>query len=348
MDVSAEQVEALASAVAVWRMQEYIVITFYCLYTYYILTTISDELSVILRQRWNRGKMLHAIIRYGTLVFIALQLTRDYRNYFSVSPMGCKALHVIYDAVLWITTMACDFSLALCLTALLQGRLIHLVGVVTLSCAVPFVNSAMNLVAQIQYPAEQVSQLDEALGYPCYSPSAEAWVEETVAFIGRGTRGYVNLVATILLALLGVATLVIRYNGQGGRLVQVIRRDGGRHYISQLVIRLVSAIVQTPSVIQAPELETSPVFVLINMATIVIIPILAQRLLLNMRKVDYMGSEPFASKLLFAPPIPGEDDDPEAGLDSFEMAPDPSGLCHRDSAGKGFEGAGVGVPASNA
>jgi hypothetical protein len=38
----------------------------------------------------------------------------------------------------------------------------------------------------------------------------------------------------VVLALLGVATLVIRYNGQGGRLVQVIRRDGGRHYISLL------------------------------------------------------------------------------------------------------------------
>jgi hypothetical protein len=67
-----------------------------------------------------------------------------------------------------------------------------------------------------------------------------------------------------------------------------------------------------------------------------------------MRKVDYMGSEPFASKLLFAPQVPGEDDDSEVGLDSFEMAPDPSGLHRRDSAGKGFEGAGVGVQGSNA
>jgi hypothetical protein len=37
-----------------------------------------------------------------------------------------------------------------------------------------------------------------------------------------------------------------------------------------------------------------------------IVPILAQRLMINMRKVDYLGSEPIASTLLFAPPGPSE------------------------------------------
>ena len=51
---------------------------------------------------------------------------------------------------------------------------------------------------------------------------------------------------------------------------------------------------------------------------------LAQRLLLNMRTVDYMGSEPVASKLLFAPPAPGSEDDLEGDFDSFEMSPEAS------------------------
>lgn len=37
-----------------------------------------------------------------------------------------------------------------------------------------------------------------------------------------------------------------------------------------------------------------------NSSRSTIIPILAQRLLLNMRKVTYVGSQPAASKLLFA------------------------------------------------
>jgi hypothetical protein len=43
------------------------------------------------------------------------------------------------------------------------------------------------------------------------------------------------------------------------------------------------------------------------------IPIFAQRLMTNMRKVDYMGSEPYASKLLFAPANSGSET--ESGFD---------------------------------
>ena len=54
-----------------------------------------------------------------------------------------------------------------------------------------------------------------------------------------------------------------------------------------------------------------------------------------MRKVDYMGSEPAASKLLFAPPAPGSEDDLEGDFDSFEMTPEPSGPRDRGAAGEG-------------
>ena len=39
------------------------------------------------------------------------------------------------------------------------------------------------------------------------------------------------------------------------------------------------------------------------------LPILAQRLLINIRRVDDMGSQPLASTLLFAPPAPSVEDE---------------------------------------
>ena len=57
--------------------------------------------------------------------------------------------------------------------------------------------------------------------------------------------------------------------------------------------------------------------------------------MINMRKVDYTGSEPIASKLLFAPPAPGSEDDIESDFDSFEMTPDPSGPGDRGAVGEG-------------
>ncbi|TEB28609.1 hypothetical protein FA13DRAFT_774061 [Coprinellus micaceus] len=97
MTMSAEDIQALTDAVAAWRMQEYICIAFYCFYAYYVVLTISKEVSIILPQKWGRGKALHAIIRYGMVVFIGLQLSRDYRNYFSISLKACKALTIMVD-----------------------------------------------------------------------------------------------------------------------------------------------------------------------------------------------------------------------------------------------------------
>ena len=80
----------------------------------------------------------------------------------------------------------------------------------------------------------------------------------------------------------------------------------------------------------------------------VIIPILAQRLLINMRKVDYMGSEPLASKLLFAPPAPGSEDDLEGDFDSFETTAEPSGPRDRGAVGERSGGCKEGEGNSNA
>lgn len=60
---------------------------------------------------------------------------------------------------------------------------------------------------------------------------------------------------------------------------------------------------------------------------------LAQRLLINLRKIDYMGSQPVASKLLFAPPAPGSEDDTEWHPDSIEMEEEHSGTHHREPKG---------------
>lgn len=52
------------------------------------------------------------------------------------------------------------------------------------------------------------------------------------------------------------------------------------------------------------------------------IPILAQRLIINLRSVDYVGAESVASKIMFAPLPRGKDDDTlydDGVIDSLEM-----------------------------
>ena len=80
----------------------------------------------------------------------------------------------------------------------------------------------------------------------------------------------------------------------------------------------------------------------------VIIPILVQRLIINMRKVDYMGSEPVASKLLFAPPAPGSEDDLDGDFGSIGMTPETSGPRYRGAAGEVSDGCKEGEGIHNA
>ena len=56
----------------------------------------------------------------------------------------------------------------------------------------------------------------------------------------------------------------------------------------------------------------------------VVIPILAQRLLINMRKVDYVGSQPVASILLFASQGHAPESDLDGETGSFEMSAAPT------------------------
>ncbi|KAJ3536606.1 hypothetical protein NMY22_g5961 [Coprinellus aureogranulatus] len=69
---------------------------------------------------------------------------------------------------------------------------------------------------------------------------------------------------------------------------------------------------------------------LISMLEIIVIPTLAQRLMINLRKADYAVSRSIASELLFAPPPPGlenselQDHDNQ---DQFEMNTGNSHAC---------------------
>ncbi|TEB24805.1 hypothetical protein FA13DRAFT_1287540 [Coprinellus micaceus] len=256
MSLSAEQTQALTDAVAMWRMQEYMAIPAYCLYVYYILTTMAEEVSIILPQKWNRGKSLYMVIRYGMLSFMILQLTRDYRSEFSLSPTSCKALLVVYDCFKYAVDFTCNFSLALCLGALLQARKLYLLAILAISCYNPILNVVTSVIADFQYAAEPPSPILAELGYPCYYMSQEKY-SKTIGYIGADIRQYLSLATTSVLFLVGVTTFAVRYKGHGGGLVRVMLRDGGLHYLSLLGIKLTLAILWTPGVLPTSELGSN-------------------------------------------------------------------------------------------
>ncbi|KAJ3546852.1 hypothetical protein NMY22_g1886 [Coprinellus aureogranulatus] len=250
----------------------------------------------------------------------------------------CKIWMVIYDAIFGLEICSCDAALALCLGALLQVKGWYLSGIMMISIGPRIVASIFNLIGNIQYPgavqchiqacishlpmlhsAEPVSDLDKELGYPCYLPSPEQWVKLTIAYIGHDIRFYITFATTAVLLLLAGAALVVRYKGHKGHLVQVLRRDGGLYYIVLAGIRLAGAMTRTPAIMSLSQLDSNPGVIVLDASSFVVVPILAQRLMINLRKADYMGSQPIASTLLFAPPPPGSEDNEDQGPENQDL-----------------------------
>ncbi|KAJ3516480.1 hypothetical protein NMY22_g14199 [Coprinellus aureogranulatus] len=91
------------------------------------------------------------------------------------------------------------------------------------------------------------------------------------------------------------------------------------------------ANVSTPAILSSEEFDSSPVALLLTVSSYVIVPILAQRLLLNMQKVDHVGSQPFASRLLFASTAFERESSTQGAVDdSIEMG-SPVSLRHREA-----------------
>ncbi|KAJ3546290.1 hypothetical protein NMY22_g2116 [Coprinellus aureogranulatus] len=347
MALSGEEIQAIADDVATWRLQDNFGISIYAFNVYYVLTTLGEEVSVIYRQKWGCGKILFLVIRYGMCIYVALDLIANFRNYYYVSPEGCKALGIVSQgdpelavlirqfiltgspaAAIGLAHVACDVALGLCLSALLGLHSI-LLAMITLVSAFPSsFNLVIMMIARIQYPLQPVpDDLDKELGYPCAYISTADLVKHTAMRLGRNERRYLYFSTTIVLLLVAVVTLAVRYRGRNHRLLQVLRRDGGIYYVVIAAIRLAHAIISTPRIIPVSKVDGNAGIMTLNAAGDVVVPILAQRLLLNMRKVDYQGTECVGSKLLFAPgPRDSVDEFDEKERDTFKMQSVSSGI----------------------
>ncbi|KAJ3523385.1 hypothetical protein NMY22_g11462 [Coprinellus aureogranulatus] len=288
MSVSEKQVQALANAVAAWRLQENITTPFYALYIYYVLTTLDEE-SV---PYWAN---VYRAVTENTHARIAV--LGDYRTYLVASPELCKA---------WM--IAQHTALALCLGALLQSKGFYLVGIMLLSIGPRIVGIVFAGYSDIQYPAEPITEIDKELGYPCYVVSSEDWYESTDWGRGRDIRAYIIFACTAVLFLLAVTAIVVRYKGHSGRLVNVLRRDGGLYYIALASIRFGVTLTSTPAILSASHWDSSAAALLLEISQRIAFPVFAQRLMINLRKADFVGTRPIASKLLFAPQRPGSED----------------------------------------
>ncbi|TEB36983.1 hypothetical protein FA13DRAFT_1091924 [Coprinellus micaceus] len=249
MASTAGRLNDLETAIASWRTQEYIALPFFTLYLHYCISTMEEEVARVHPQKRWTGKIIFYIVRYGTILYIILDLHTSYRTYLQISPVGCKILFITNSSIKKLIAVTADVTMGLCVSALLGARQMYFIFIILLCAALPLVTFGLQLRGYILISAEPTSTIDNELGYPCYLPDPEAQ-KATWPGGSLGVFTYLSFARAALLTLLAAVTAFTRYKANGGQLLNVIGRDGGIYYLSTAGVLLSAAIINTPGVTQ--------------------------------------------------------------------------------------------------
>ncbi|KAJ2913868.1 hypothetical protein MD484_g6535, partial [Candolleomyces efflorescens] len=170
---------------------------------------------------------------------------------------GCLALYWITNIAMIIVSNSAEASLWLCLYALLGTKKRYLILFMTLFSAFAITSLTFGVRYISAVEAVPISPEDEMLGYSCLVvPGSPTITHSTFTIVA-----YLNLARTSLVAIAGLATLLVRYRRQDNTLLNVIRREGGIYYLSTIVLRICDAIFRTPGSPAKDEYKIVQVYV---------------------------------------------------------------------------------------
>ncbi|KAF6750037.1 hypothetical protein DFP72DRAFT_1048534 [Ephemerocybe angulata] len=276
---------------------EYIHLGFYSFFLYYYVTTVAMEVKFMWPRKWHWGKVLFLVNRYLPMVVYSANFLTVWRVYIILSPKACTVLVNIFTTAFYrVYGYSAEVTLILCLHALLGALPLYLTPIMATYLALTL---AANLI-QIGNLAETsrnylealpLSEFDRELGYAC------TWAGSISA--ANAKKGIFALALFIFM---------VRYRKQTGtfKLFHVLRRDSGVYILLLAVIRLGSAIAGAFQLKLGWYSIPDEVLSALNGA---VVPILANRLLLNMWKTQDPDVRKSVSSILFDPPRPGEDSD---------------------------------------
>ncbi|KAF6743902.1 hypothetical protein DFP72DRAFT_931052 [Ephemerocybe angulata] len=302
MSLSPEDVADLTEEISIWYMQDYIQLGFWTLYLYHYPTTLVEEVSTIWPQKWRTGKILFFLLRYTPILYLVLRILTDLRTHIDLTPKVCQGMAVACAFVIGrVTIYGAEVVILLCLHALLGARRRYLALMILIytgsTIAAIILSSRWDSEGSRTIPR---SKLDQELGYGCTwagAPSSDAIKLGTIA-------GYINLGKVTSVAILMLSVFLVRYRSTTGTLLHVLRRDSGVHIFSLTALRLTSAVIGNLQ--ESLGFYNIPTAIL-NSGQYAVIPILACRLLLNMRKSEDPGVQKTVSSLLFGAPVPADD-----------------------------------------
>ncbi|KAF6755627.1 hypothetical protein DFP72DRAFT_1067435 [Ephemerocybe angulata] len=276
---------------------------FQTFFVYYYLTTVATEVNLMWPRRWRWGKALFLVNRYFPMMSYAPNVLTGFRVHIILAPKACMINRIFQLAVYRVCNYSAEVALLLCLHALLGARPLYLTAIMATYLALTL---GMNIM-QIGYLLETsrivpLSKFDRELGHACTSPGLllSANVQKVAI------SGYISIAKAFCIFALALFIFLVRYRNQAGtcNLLHVLRRDSGIYILSLAAIRLSTGVVGAFRL--KLGLLNIPDDILVELNGVAV-PILANRLLLNMWRTQDPEVRKTVSSILFDPPHPGED-----------------------------------------
>ncbi|KAF6750000.1 hypothetical protein DFP72DRAFT_851976 [Ephemerocybe angulata] len=275
-----------------------------------------EEISEVIRII-SASQMTEVYYWLTTVAMEAEAIVAGFRVYIVLSPKACKIIN-IFHLTLGIVYSYSDLTLLLCLHALLGARSMYLAPIMATYMGLTL---GVTLI-QISYSEEisrtvSLSEFDRELGYAC------TWAGNisTASANKHVIAGYISLTKALCIFALVLFIFLVRYRRQAGtfKLFHVLRRD------SVIVTR--SAVSNSTQCGSGWFISTNNILDGFNRA---VVPILANRLLLNMWRTQDPEVRKTVSSILFDPPRPGEDSED----DEDEFADRPVELVRYEGLGR--------------
>lgn len=254
--------------------------------------------------------MLFLIIRYNPFVLTLLVLIDNLRNYSVDGPGSCEAISLVRFVVTFINNVAPELVLLILLHGVLGTKRRYL----ALSTSLWMVLSLGVLIPQIMYfqkgtQADAVPRTSDGFnrfgrGYACswymFYPTLKGW-ESSLRI-----EAFVSLAKSLCTSALAITIFSLRYRSNRGPLVKVVRRDGGVCVLSLAAIRIGLAVATGMNLNLQPVSASTSIGLIVHHTFTqlqdIVVPMLACRLLLNMRETELDCGAHTITSIFFAPP----------------------------------------------
>lgn len=293
-----EFMAVMIKALVIVKTQQYISLTTRMVFIYHYFHTLPMEVDKIWSGEWKMGKILFLLTTYSVLarIFTELPVRIPIQQ---MTAQSCWNYNLFNQLLSFVVLYAPAGSILLTLHALLGAKRKHLLIITTLYTAFMIFAAIMMALGIADVTAQPPDPPASAI-FSCM------FQQRTILPNTILTWGNVIREGTVL--AFGAVVMYRRYREQNDFLIRTIRRDGALYLTTAFVLGVIAAGMRTPG-------ATSDKYAVIMELRAIAYPILANRLLINLRDHPDYSTRTAISAILFEHTIhvPSEHNEEEIG-----------------------------------